>query len=102
MPKVSLDQRRLDVLRQQLYGSPHKITKNQQDQNRPDTQKALITADMITRNAQAFNRINTPVETGTMYLRQDLTKIFVLSFLALTVQLLLYWSLRMNLIHLGF
>lgn len=99
MPKVSLEQKRLESLRRQLYGGPQKVKTVQKVQVKSET-GISIDLSHINEGIQISSGMKN--NTETVYLSQDLKKIFVLSSIALGVQLLLYLSLKMNLIHLGF
>ncbi len=99
MAKVTLDQKRLEALRRQLYGSQKPI--NPKKQVKPQTGSAY---SLPKESVQAQSQVISSSSMGTesTYLRTDLTKILVLSSLAVIAQLILHWSLQMKLIHLGF
>ena len=90
MPKISLDEKRLQILRQQL--SSRSSTSNSKNEVR--VEKREVSAPVVSASAIK------PEDVG--YLYKDLRKIIILSVLALALQGILYVSHQMNLIRLWF
>jgi hypothetical protein len=91
MPQVTLDQRRLEALRQQLYGKEKKVTLRKN--SLPSTGNYKLSENSLK---------TVTVAEDTTYLRNDLLKIAIFSFVAISLQLILFMSLRVNLINLKF
>ena len=102
MKKQSDMEKRLKILRSQLYSSG-KIRSNQIDQkiSEPVNQPAAETLTHRYTDSPTNRSTDTPSSDLT-YLGQDLFKILTLSTLALGVQVALYFSLKGNLIKLPF
>ncbi|MBI2022329.1 hypothetical protein HYS97_00550 [Candidatus Daviesbacteria bacterium] len=99
MPKVTLDQKRLDAIRRQLYGKPQaeKIVKRL-----PESRNLVLETRPMDGMKQAFVSETVAPSQNTLTLKKDLTKILILSTLALSLQVLLYLSLKNNLLSLPF
>lgn len=102
MPKVTLEEKRLETLRRQLYGKAQKSdvgnqkseVKTQQPTN--DNQYSMSNPPPVTLQSPTQSLVD------SNYLRKDLTKIFYLSSLALGTQLLLYFLTKNHLVNLHF
>lgn len=79
--KKSEMEKRLQVLRQQLYSQPSK-----------SVEEIKVTS----------NNKTAVVSEDQLYLKQDLTKIIILSSLALAIQFLLFLSVHSKVINLPF
>lgn len=96
MPQITLDERRLQTLRRQLFGNQeppqktgHKI--------QADTSKELsLSLDQISSKPQTLNTQNITLDSN--YLGKDLFKILILTVFALALQLLLYLGANKGLI----
>lgn len=93
MPKLTLEERRLQILRQQLSGKT--------------VAKSYIVKKTVPKfDSEIINKATSEVLTSsikledTSYLFYDLKKIAILSTLAISSQLIIYYSLQMNLIRL--
>lgn len=111
MARVTLDQKRLEALRRQLYGKetigPEKLRKLKINQkvSKPESQihwtaETQISSD-VSSTSQSFQSSSNDTQ-AVVFLRKDLFKILSLSSLALCAQLLLYLATRNNLVNLAF
>jgi hypothetical protein len=97
MAQVTLDQRRLEQLRRQLYG------KEQSQKKGAGSHSKSTDKNTLRFEAKTEHRTSTPVSQHEVsYLRTDLLKILILAALAIAVQAGLYLATQMKLIHLGF
>jgi hypothetical protein len=97
MAQVTLDQRRLEQLRRQLYGKEQSFKKpSAQHKSSSSKQTASFTAkpDQQTAGPISIKEVS--------YLRTDLLKIAALATLAIAAQAGLYIATQMKLMHLGF
>lgn len=93
-------QKRLALLRRQVYGGSAKTSRSAGQQiSQTADQLTLRTTDSLTHSPRFAGETGRP--TDTMYLRQDLTKIALLSSLALGAQLLLYFLFKNHLLRLN-
>lgn len=95
MPKLSVDQKRLELLRQQLYGKEKPLAAP----NKP-TLKNNGSVSGISNQPPVILKKEPLSETG--YLKKDLTKILILSTLVLVIQFSLFFAVSKNLINLKF
>jgi len=92
MPKLTLEQKRLEALRRQLSGRSHPIASDSKpSSNRSSSFKFEPTAE---------KSVSYSASTDISYLRGDLLKVLVLSVLAIGVQLFLYSLSTHNVINL--
>lgn len=103
MSKLTLQEKRLETLRRQLYGvGENKASK-----------KVVVVNKLIKENTSSFAlteaKIGSANLTSTnqtvqdsLFLKKDLTRIAVLSTVALVTQILLYYGFLHNLIKLHF
>ncbi len=101
MSKYTLEEKRLERLRRQLYGkqdgqtkpqSQPKISTQPKNENKNEYKYEAVRQDMS-------NLALTDNQSHTAFLKKDLLKITYISLGALSLQLLLYWSLSMKLVH---
>lgn len=99
MTKATLDQKRLEALRRQLYGKP--------DPKRTEAVSSTLPSqsyNFAQYNKEVISKNTTDNKTGQLpksefaYLKKDLLKILSLSSLALSAQLLLYLATRNGLL----
>jgi hypothetical protein len=111
MPKVTLEQKRLEALRRQLQGRGEvrvKQSKSHADSKSIETSwlhtQNLHSTDLkeITAKHALAESGSSFFQVGSAYLKRDLLKILILSALAMSLQLLLYFSVRNNLLNLRF
>lgn len=88
MPKITLDEKRLQILRQQLSGKS------------VDASPRIVPQTIISTPTQVSTGAS--IVEDTSYLSQDLRKIFTLSAVAVALQGALFFSLQMKLVHLWF
>lgn len=93
MARVTLDQKRLEALRRQLYGKV--------DSEPPAYNFQQYNKEESSKNTQE-SKLEPEIKSEVAYLRKDLLKILSLSSLAMSVQLLLYLATRNNLVNLTF
>ena len=91
MPKISLDEKKLQILRQQLS------QKSVDSSSRKDKEVEVREKSLPVAASTTALKIE-----DTNYLYKDLRKILILSFLALALQGILYVGQQMNLIRLWF
>jgi hypothetical protein len=91
MAKLTLEEKRLQALRTQLLGKDQspKVKFANNSQKPTDLEIETVQKSTITTLPQTF-------------VKNDLIKIFILSAIAVGTQLILFWTLKMNFIHLGF
>ena len=94
MPKLTLEDKRRETLRRQLYGKEESFSFTKKPQKSAETKT-------ITRELAFTNSGSTPAETTT-YLYKDLTKVISFSVLALGFQLSLYFLMQNNILKLPF
>lgn len=95
MPKLSLEERRLQILRQQLSGKA--ASKSASDHKNTLKLDSTVFQNPVSEASTATLKLE-----DTSYLFKDLKKIALLSGLAIAVQLSLFYSLQMKLIRLWF
>lgn len=94
MPKQTLQEKRLEMLRRQLSGKPRSVEEPKKTE----------------KSSQGFSFSSQPSKTSltqsttsdTAYLRGDLLKTFILAFLAIAAELSLYFLSRSHTIDLNF
>lgn len=87
MTKLTIEEKRLHALRQQLFGKETTIIPN--TPNLPNSPKTLNFSKETHSNEEKS------------YLKQDLSKILILSIVAFTIQILLYLASSKGLLVLG-
>lgn len=100
MPKITLEQKRLEQLRRQLYGKERDTVSIKKQPEKTSSSNSshsysLAAVETLPGSSQS-------VSLDINYLKKDLLKIVSLSATALAAQLLLYFSLQMKIFHLGF
>lgn len=107
MPKVTIDQKRLESLRRQLYGKSPEDKK----QKVRTAHSSITQAETAIYNKEVTPATKSPISANltressnqtAFYLKKDLTKILILSAIALALQTLLYFSLQNHLMNLKF
>lgn len=102
MPQITLEEKKLQTLRRQLFGkqAPHLLdNKKIKSQPKEETSpKFTLRLDKITSTPQVSKAQSVVFDTN--YLGKDLTKILILTSLALALQMLLYLGTKNNLIRL--
>ena len=93
MPKHTLEEKRLQTLRQQLYG---KEEPKQTSLKSAPKKISYTSAARLNPTATVTSAFTTP------YLKQDLLKVTVLTLIAIGSQLLLYFLLRNQMLKLNF
>jgi hypothetical protein len=96
MAQVTLDQRRLEQLRRQLYGKEQGEKKSGSKAKSQETLK--LDSRLLTLDSSKKEPVN---HQEVSYLRTDLLKIAILAALAIAAQAGLYIATQMKLIHLG-
>lgn len=96
MSKYTLEEKRLQSLRRQLYGKQDNQIKLSDQPKTSIQSNHGYKFEIIKQN---INNTASEVDSGAIYLKKDLLKITYISFVALSLQVLLYWSLSMKLIH---
>ena len=99
MSKYTLEEKRLERLRRQLYGKQDNQIKLP---NQPKPQihtKDEYKFEAVKQDMGSNAAISSEVGSNAIFLKKDLLKITYISLGALSLQLLLYWSLSMKLIH---
>lgn len=91
MAKISIDQKRLENLRRQLYGKEKLIYK------KPPVDLPALNNVLESKNQPTV--VSTTLDTS--HLKKDLIKIFILSILAVGIQLTLYFLSLKNFINLN-
>ena len=97
MPKLTLEDKRRETLRRQLYGkevASIKLPHKQSSPHQPENSGTFSLPD--------YQTVTTATQSTTAYLTKDLTKVLTFSILAVTAQLTLYLSLQNHLIKLSF
>lgn len=101
MVKLTLEQKRLEALKRQLYGKEPQTQKKPLEKVKPikeeGTPQEVYLLDRFKR-ASEISKQNEP-QTEVSYLKRDLLKIFMLSAIAITIQTLLFIGLKNNLIR---
>lgn len=104
MPKVTLDQKRLEMLRRQLQGKGEPRAKR--STSKLSESKTLSEAGLYNKVGFSQKIADKPTysssESSATYLKRDLLKILILSSLAMSIQVLLYFAVRNNLLNLNF
>lgn len=97
MARLSLDDKKLKTLREQLYGK-NKEKKRFSSASKLSDRK--VQSDQKTAELPLpFNPSNTL--TDTTFVGKDLSKIFILGSIAIGCQLVLYFAMRNGLLDLG-
>lgn len=97
MAQVTLDQRRLEQLRRQLYG------KEQSQKRSSGSHPKPLDKNTLSFDAKVEHKTSAPINHHEVsYLRTDLLKIAILASLAIGAQAGLFIATQMKLIHLGF
>lgn len=97
MAKLTLEQKRLEILRRQLYGKGGSVTKT----NRSNIGYRVSEASEQRVHATTDKPSTTNDLQTVSFLKRDLFKILILSTLALSLQMLLYLSTKNGLLVLG-
>lgn len=97
MPQLTLDQKRLETLRRQLYGKGESVTKI----GRSNIEYRVSPANEQRVHATGDKPSTTNDLQTVLFLKRDLFKILILSTLALSLQILLYLSTKNGLLVLG-
>lgn len=88
------DKKRLETLQNQLYGKSETFKKSL------NTPKVSYTETETTPTIQVNTNFSKDSREDAHYLKKDLYKTLILSVAAILIQLVLYWSLNNNLVHL--
>lgn len=98
MAKLSVDQKRLEALRQQLYGKEKPLeTRTSPQKKETEIEKAGTAFNVGTNGDKGFTK---SAKEDSNYLKRDLTKILILSFIALTIQFGLFFAVSKGLVNL--
>jgi hypothetical protein len=103
MPKVTLEQKRLEALRRQLQGRGEvrdKSSKSHQDA-KPTQISWHYDNEIVTKQPETKTS-SVSSQMSPAFLKRDLLKILILSALAMSLQLMLYFFVRSNLLNLNF
>ncbi len=90
MSKLTLEEKRLKILRNQLFGKE------------PLTTEKVKVVPQVKAINQITNSANLTSNKESTYLRNDLLRIFLLTTLALSLEFILYFSLQNRLISFKF
>lgn len=104
MPKVTLEEKRLEQLRRQLSGkeSPRSSERSRgSDKTRVEKLYSLDQRNIRPELSYSPGTSHTG-ETDSLYLRKDLLKIFFLSGLAIAVEVFLYFGSKSHFLNLSF
>jgi hypothetical protein len=93
MPKLTLEDKRRELLRRQLYGKEVTSPKSSKPKSHQAGTYAISNYSTSNSNSETLN---------TDYLTRDLTKILIFSVLAIGIQLSLYFLMQHNLVKLPF
>ncbi len=100
MPKLTLEQKRRETLRRQLYGkevSTPKVSRSQTTNANNDTNESKTFSMIDYSTSTTHSELLT-----TNYLSRDLTKILIFSSLAIATQISLFLLLQNHLVKLPF
>lgn len=108
MPKFTLDQKRLETLRRQLYGKGEQSIAKKKSYPRKEPvaqqrQEPISNSSHLTPPRNSFStKLTTPLVTvqDTNFLKKDLLKILALTSLAIGSQLVLFIALQNKLVKL--
>lgn len=103
MPKLTLEEKRLEQLRRQLQGRPLPKVDRKPKVEKP--QESLYNLDQRTITPKldySPKNDSTTLASDSLYLRKDLTKIFLLAGLAIVAQIFLYFGSNYHLLNLSF
>lgn len=96
MAKLTLEQKRLESLRRQLYGKTQ--AKQDHKEIKPQTKPAINFNSMV----QVTKESQKNTDSDQISLRFDLTRIFIFSMLAIALQVILFLAIKNNLINFSF
>lgn len=98
--KLTDAEKRLQMLKLQLYGKEINYSeKIKKTDNLKDANSSTLPTSSLSADGIGFlNHSELIQSTDPHYLRKDLIKIFILAFLAISTQLILYFSLNHGLI----
>ena len=99
MPSQTLDQKRIELLRTQLYGKNKDINKKSSTSSDSKNSSRLYS---LPNQSASSNNPKSQSREDIHYLRGDLIKITILTTLALGTQLCLYFALQKHLLSLPF
>lgn len=104
MAKVTLDQKRLEILRRQLYGGSENLSKTQINQKVPQPENQISWTSLTPISSSPLKSAETLKRAGSeiSYLRSDLFKILILSSLAIAIQAGLYFASINKIVRLTF
>ncbi len=99
MAKLTLEERRIQTLRQQLLGKHRLVIPTQKTKDDPKTTTKSNTFNL----SESLDKPSTGTGTTTSatYLKNDLFKILLLSSIAIGAQILLLYAANNNLINLS-
>lgn len=99
MPKLTLEEKRREVLRRQLYGKEVSVVSSKQ--SAVSRSKHDHSAETFSYSEEKTPSTNSLLLT-TNYLTSDLTRILIFSTLAIAIQISLYFLMQNNLVKLPF
>lgn len=106
MAKLSLDQKRLEALRRQLYGKSHQDSPSKKQAPGQASPKLSSGFSLNKYNnvdsPKAEAHINSVASVDASFLRKDLIRILILTSIALCAQLLLYFASNNRILNLHF
>ena len=94
MPKLTLQERRLQTLRRQLQNKPSSVVNHNPTAEKTAVQDSEFIAK-VPQLESSMRAENTTLLTSDAYLKKDLTKVLILGTLAIAIELCLY-SLQAN------
>jgi hypothetical protein len=100
MSKLTIDQKRLDTLRRQLYGKEKNTDLNAVKKSDLQSAPTLsINRDLPNISTTTKKPQNSITTQDLGYLKKDLLKVAILSLTAIAIQLLFYFTSLKNLLN---
>jgi hypothetical protein len=103
MPKITLEQKRLEALRRQLQGRGEVRDKSLKShlEAKPTQRSWQYNSETVTKQP-GTKTSSVSSQISPAFLKRDLLKILILSALAMSLQIMLYFFVRSNMLNLNF
>lgn len=98
MSKYTLEEKRLQLIRRQLYGKQDSQTKLS-NKHKPLIQSKDEYKFEAVKQDINISTLSPEIGSNAIFLKKDLFKIAYISLGAIGLQILLFWSLSMKLVH---